>query len=116
MRTLLATLLGVAVMAGVAPAQTLDPVKVDAGQKLYVEHKCSVCHAIKNSGGKTASALGGVGAKLTEADITKWLTDTAAMEAAIIPKPKVSMATYMKTHTLADADVAALVAFLMSQK
>ena len=116
MRTLLATFIGVAVMAGTAGAQTLDPKKVDAGQKVYVAQKCSTCHAIKGSGGKMASALGGVGAKLKEADIKKWLTDTAAMEAAVTPKPKVSMATYMKTHKLTETDVDVLVAFLMSQK
>ncbi len=116
MRTLMATLIGVAVMAGAVGAQTLDPKKVEAGQKVYVAQKCSMCHAIKNSGGKMASALGGVGAKLSEADITKWLTHTAEMEAKVTPKPKMSMASYMKTHTLTDADVDVLVAFLMSQK
>lgn len=116
MRTLVATLLGVAVMAGAAGAQTLDPKKVDAGQKVYVAQKCATCHSIKGSGSKIASALGGVGAKLTEADIKKWLTETAAMEAKVTPKPKMSMVSYMKTHKLTDTDVEVLVAFLMSQK
>jgi mono/diheme cytochrome c family protein len=116
MRTLLATLIGVAVMVGAAGAQTLDAEKVDAGQKVYVTWKCSTCHAIKNSGGTMASALGGVGAKLTEAEIKKWLTQAAAMEAEITPKPKVSMALYLKTHKLTETDVDVLVAFLMSQK
>jgi len=116
MRTLIAALIGVAVMAGTAGAQTLDPKKVEAGQKVYVAQKCSTCHAIKNTGGKMASALGGVGAKLTEADMKKWLTDTAAMEAKVTPKPKASMTSYMKTRKLTPTDVDALVAFLMSQK
>ena len=116
MRTLLATLIGVAVLAGTAGAQTLDPKKVEAGQKVYVAQKCATCHAIKSSGGKSASALGGVGAKLTAADIKKWLTETAVMEAKVTPKPKMSMAAYMKTHKLTETDVDALVAFLMSQK
>ena len=116
MRILSATLIGVALMAGAAGAQALDPKKVEAGQKVYVAQKCATCHAIKGSGSKMASALGGVGAKLTEADIKKWLTETAAMEAKVTPKPKVSMATYMKTHKLSETDVTSLVAFLMSQK
>ena len=116
MRTLIAAIIGAAVMTGTAGAQTLDPKKVDAGQKVYVAQKCSTCHAIKGSGGKMASALGGVGAKLKEADIKMWLTDTAAMEAKVSPKPKVSMASYMKTHKLTVTDVDGLVAFLMSQK
>ncbi len=103
-------------MAGAAGAQAPDPKKADAGQKVYVAQKCSVCHAIKNSGGKSASALGGVGAKLTEGDIRKWLTHTAEMESKVKPKPKMSMASYMKTHKLSDTDVDALVAFLISQK
>jgi len=116
MRTLAATLIGVALMAGAAGAQTLDSKKVDAGQQAYVAQKCSTCHSIKGSGGKMASALGGVGAKLSEADIKKWLTTTAEMEAKVTPKPKISMASYIKTHKLTDAEVDVLVAFLMSQK
>ncbi len=103
-------------MVSVAGAQAVDTKKVDAGQKVYVEAKCATCHAIKASGGKMASALGGVGAKLTEADIRKWLTTTAAMEAKLATKPKVSMANYMKTHKFSDSDIDVLVAFLMSQK
>jgi mono/diheme cytochrome c family protein len=115
MRTLLATLTGVAVMASVVGAQALDPKKVEAGQEVYVTQKCSTCHAINGSGGKMASALGGVGAKLSEGDITKWLTTPAEMEAQLATKPKASMAGYLKTHKLTDADVDVLVAFLMSQ-
>lgn len=103
-------------MAGAAGAQAPDAKKLEAGQKVYVAQKCSVCHAIKNSGGKSASALGGVGAKLTEVDIRKWLTHTAEMEAKVTPKPKMSMTAYMKNRKLATTDVDALVAFLMSQK
>ena len=117
MKTILATLLGMVVMVGVAEAQTVaTTADVETGQKVYVAQKCSMCHAIKNSGGKMASALGGVGAKLSKADIRLWLTDTAAMEAKVTPKPKASMTSYMKTHKLSATDVDALVAFLMSQK
>ncbi len=103
-------------MVGTAGAQAPDAKKVDAGQKVYVAQKCSLCHAIKNSGGKTASALGGVGAKLSEIDIRRWLTHTAEMEAKVTPKPKMSMTAFMKTHKLTAVEVDALVAFLMSQK
>ncbi len=116
MRNLLSALAGVVMMATVTSAQAPDAKKVEAGQKVYVAQKCATCHAIKGSGGKMASALGGVGAKLTEADIRKWLTNTADMEAKLATKPKMSMATYLKSHKLTDADIDALVAFMMTQK
>ncbi len=116
MRTLWATVIGAALLVSVTGAQALDPKKVEAGQKVYVSAKCATCHAIKASGGKTASALGGVGAKLTEADIRKWLTVPAEMEAKLATKPRMSMAPYMKTRKLTAGDVDVLTAFLMSQK
>jgi mono/diheme cytochrome c family protein len=116
MRILVATLIGATVMVNAAGAQALDPTKVETGQKAYVTAKCATCHAIKGSGGKIASALGGVGAKLSEEDIRKWLTTTGAMEEKLATKPKASMAAYLKTHMLADDDIDGLVAFLMSQK
>lgn len=116
MRTLCATFIGVAVMVAVTGAQALDPKKVDAGQKVYVATKCATCHSIKGSGGKMASALGGVGAKLSEADIRKWITHPAEMEAKLATKPKMLMSTYLKSHKLTEADIDGLVAFMMSQK
>lgn len=116
LRTLTATALGFVVMAGVTGAQALDQKKVDAGQVVYVAQKCATCHAIKGSGGSLASPLGGVGAKLKEAEIRQWLTSTAEMEAKLAKKPKMSMAAYMKKRTLTPVDIDALVAFMMSQK
>jgi len=92
-----------------------DAAKVAAGKKAFETQKCATCHQVAGQGNKMAP-LDGVGKKLTEADIKKWLTDPAAMEAKLPKKPVASMAGYLKTHKLTDADVDGLVAYLMTLK
>jgi len=116
MRRLGATVLGIALFGAGVFAQTPDPKKVAAGQLAYTAQKCATCHAIKGQGGKLAAALDGVGTKLKDADIRKWLTVPAEMEAKLTPKPKMPMSTFMKTHKLTDADVDALTAYLLTLK
>ncbi len=113
MRTVFVTLVSAALATSVVLAQ--DAAKVAAGEKVYTDQKCATCHQIAGKGAKT-SPLDGVGKKLSEADIRGWLTNTAAMEAKLPKKPAVSMAGYMKTKKLKDADVDALTAYLMSLK
>lgn len=115
MRTLFVTLVGAALATSVAIAQTPDPAKVAAGQKAFATQKCSTCHAIAGKGNKS-SPLDGVGGKLSESDIRTWLTDPATMEAKLAKKPATSMASWIKTHKLKDADVDALTAYMMSLK
>ena len=93
-----------------------DAAKVAVGKTAYDTQKCATCHQIAGQGGKTGAALDGVGKKLTEADVRKWLTATAEMEAKLPAKPKVLMSTYMKSHKLTDPDLDGLVAYLMSLK
>lgn len=100
----------------VVTAQAPDSAKVAAGQKLYDTLKCSTCHQIKGVGGKLSTALDGAGSKFSEADIRKWLTTPAAMEAKLPKKPAMPMSTYMKAHKLADADVDALAAYMLGLK
>ena len=90
--------------------------KVAAGQKLYDTEKCGTCHQIKGVGGKLSTALDGVSRKFSEADIRKWLTTPAAMEAKLPKKPAMPMSTYLKSHKLADADIDALTAYMLSLK
>lgn len=116
MRNFVAVLAGVIMVSGVVFAQAPDPKKVEAGQKVYDTQKCATCHAIKGTGGKLSTALDGVGGKLSEADIRKWLTDPASMEAKLPKKPTMPMSTYLKSHKLNDPDVDALVAYMMSLK
>src|SRR5262245_9063275 len=101
---------------GSASAQTPDPNKVEAGQTAFKTFNCGTCHGTKPDEKKMASTLAGVGKKLSEADMRKWLTDPAAMEAKLNPQPKAKMSTAMKSKKLTDADVDALVAYMMSLK
>jgi len=116
MRPLMTMMLGVALCSAGLAAQAPDPKKVDAGQRIYEAQKCSTCHQLKGQGGKLSTALDGVGTKFPEGDIKKWLTDPAAMEGKLPKKPVMPMSTYMKTHKLTDADIDALVAYMLSLK
>ena len=116
MRATLIGIVGLLVTGVVLLAQAPDPAKVAAGQKAYATVKCDTCHAIAGKGGKLSTALDGVGGKLSEADIRKWLTTPAAMEVKLPKKPAMPMSTYLKSHKLADADIDALTAYMMSLK
>jgi len=121
MKTFIALTTAALVMAAATTATTVraqqpDPAKAAAGQKVFETQKCGTCHAVKEGEKKPAGSLVGVSQKMSDADIKKWLTDTAAMEAKLPKKPAMSMATFMKTHKLADADVDALVAYMKTLK
>lgn len=80
---------------------------VDA-QELY-DKKCKVCHTLNGVSGpkaKVGGKLDGVGSKRDEAWIRAYLAD---------PKSKIPE-TKMKPVKLPQADIDALVKFLMSQK
>ena len=114
-KALMKGVVGALLLGGVAFAQTPDPAKVAAGEKVYADQKCATCHQIKGVGSKI-SPLDGVGTKLAAADLRKWFTNPADMEAKLAKKPIASMAGYLKTHKLADADIDALVAYMQSLK
>lgn len=94
------------------PAFAQDAKVIERGQAVYVEQKCSLCHAVEGKGNKQ-HPLDGIGAKLSAADIRKWITDPKAMEAGLQAKPKISMKAY---PTLKAEDLDALVAYLGSLK
>ena len=121
MKRILAVSVGLGLLTVVAPgaalrAQAPDAAKVAAGVTAYDAVKCGTCHQIKGVGGKLSTALDGVGGKLSEADIRKWLTTPAVMEAKLPKKPTMPMSTYLKSHKLSDADVDALTAYMLSLK
>jgi len=102
-----------ALVAGLAmaiPASAQDAAK---GQQVYTAQKCQVCHSIAGKGGK-ASALDGVGAKLSADDIKQWITHPkdAAAKAKSTKKPPMPA----KYATLPAADLDALVAYMQSLK
>jgi len=111
MKKLVAVVAGAFVMSGSLLAAGQDAAKIAEGKKVYDTNKCMACHAIAGQGMKKYP-LDGVGSKLTAADIKKWLTDPAEMEA----KQAVKQPLKMKAFKLAPADLDALVAYLGSLK
>jgi mono/diheme cytochrome c family protein len=107
-------LLGVAVPA--AQQTTPDPKLVEAGKKLYTSQKCVQCHMIAGAGGTLTKQypLDGVGARLPAADIRRWLTHPAEMEAKLGKPLKLKMS--MRKYALSEADLDALVAYMLTLK
>jgi mono/diheme cytochrome c family protein len=103
---LVAGFVGLATLAASAQNATL----VQAGKALYVSNRCARCHSIDGKGYKNGK-LDGVVSKMTAADMKKWLTNPAEMEATLTKKPKVKMSS-RKNMRLSDTDVTALIAYL----
>ena len=102
--------LGALVLAAWCPATAQDAKK---GQEVYTAQKCQTCHSIAGKGGK-ASALDGVGGKLSADDIKQWITHPkeAAAKANSTKKPPMPA----KYASLPAADLDALVAYMASLK
>jgi hypothetical protein len=67
--------------------------------------------------GNIRFALDHVAARLTEADLRRWLTDTAEMERALATQPAIRMSEWLKSNRrISDADLDALVAYMSSLK
>jgi mono/diheme cytochrome c family protein len=96
-----------------APAVFAQDAKVERGKAVYAEQKCATCHAIDGKGGKMASALDGVGSRLTAEELRKWVVAPKEMEAKLATKPKMSMKAYTN---LPKDDLEALVAYMQSLK
>jgi mono/diheme cytochrome c family protein len=113
MRRVILTMFAVACLCQTALVAQ-DAKKIADGKKVYSAKECAKCHMIAGKGEQKISPLDGVGSKLTEADIRKWLTSPAEMEAKLDHKPKVKMSS--KKIALTDPEVDALVAYMMSLK
>ena len=110
----------IAITAGIAllaisarPAHAGQDAAVAKGKTVYTAQKCSMCHAIEGKGGK-ASALDGVGKKLTADQIREWI---------VTPKEATKKANSTKKPPMPDkygklpaADIDALVAYMQSLK
>jgi mono/diheme cytochrome c family protein len=96
---------------GVATRAEAQDAQVQRGVAVYAAQKCSLCHSIAGVGKRTA--LDGVGAKSSPAEIRLWLTDpkAAAVKAKSTAKPV--MKDYSK---LPPADIDALVAYMQTLK
>jgi mono/diheme cytochrome c family protein len=106
----IAALAAVFVAGAPGAAQAADAA---AGEKVYAAQKCSMCHSIAGKGGK-ASALDGVGSKLTADEIKEWIVDpvAAAKKHNSTKKPPMPK----KYDKLPAADIDSLVAYMASLK
>src|SRR3954470_6573747 len=81
------------------------------GEKLFVDQKCTLCHAIAGKGNAKGS-LDEVGSKDSPADIRAWISDANAMTA----KTGATRKPAMKQFALEKDDMDALVAYLSVMK
>ena len=99
--------------AGVVGAQAPDPAKAAPGKTIFVDSKCTKCHGQGGRGDKNGKlSLVEGSAKLSEADIRKWITSPVEMTAKLPKKPKEAMKKLELTATQVDA----LVAYVQSLK
>ena len=90
--------------AAVVPILLAQP--VEDGKKVFIAQKCHLCHSIAGVGNKK-SPLDGVGAKLKEDEVKKWIKVPKEMKAD----------TRMKAYpNIADKDLADLTAYMLSLK
>ena len=102
--------LAVVLTLGAAGAVAAQDAKAK-GEKLFIDQKCNLCHAIAGKG-NTKGALDEVGSKLSADEIRQWLIDTKAMTA----KTKADRKPEMKVYSLAKDEVDSLVAYLSALK
>jgi len=92
------------------PLAAQDQAQIDKGKAVYDAQRCSLCHAIGGRG-NAKGPLDGVGAKLSAADIRKWIVSPKEMKSTTNRKPE--MRAY---PSLPAADLDALVAYMLSLK
>ena len=115
MKRIVIAVAAVAFLAG-ASLQAQDAKQAATGKQIYTAKECSKCHLINGKGNKTGGKLDGIAAKVTPADMRKWLTNPAEMEKGLDHKPKVKMSSKIAELKLKDADIDALVAYLQTLK
>lgn len=96
----------------VPASATAQTPAADRGAKLFVESKCSMCHAVAGKG-NAKGALDDVGTKLSADEIRQWLVDPEAMRVKAHAERKPFMKSYA---SMPKADVDAMVAYLQTLK
>jgi mono/diheme cytochrome c family protein len=104
-------IIAITICLGIATTAAAQDAKVAAGEKLFTDQKCTLCHSIGAKGNKKGP-LEGVGSKLSDGEMRSWLTDPKAMTA----KTKATRKPDMKAYSLSKDDVDALVAYMMTLK
>ena len=94
------------VLACFTLAFAADPKK---GEEVYAKNNCKMCHSIAGVGNKK-SPLDGVGSKLTEDLMKKWIRTPKEME------PKTNKMLAYPVAKISDADLADLTAYLLTLK
>jgi mono/diheme cytochrome c family protein len=87
---------------------TADPARVESGRRVYAEQDCVRCHAIAGRG-NPRSPLDGVGARLSAAEIRRWIAPS--------PEPDTVSNSFQARHanrTLTEPQREALVIYLQS--
>lgn len=85
---------------------------VERGQKVFLDQKCSVCHAVAGKG-NPKGALDEIGGRLKADEIREWIVNAPEMT----KKTKAERKPLMRAYTsLSKEDVDGLVAYLSTLK
>lgn len=82
------------------------------GKRLYTENRCTMCHSVDGKG-NPKGPQDGVGARLTPAELRKWLLEPKVMAARAKAARKPPMPNF---EILKREDLDALVAYLATLK
>lgn len=99
-------------MVLVATTASAQDAKVAQGEKLYAQHKCSMCHSVAGKG-NPKGPLDEAGTKHTADELRQWMVNPQEMSAKAKATRKPPMPSYAK---LSKEDVEALVAYMQSLK
>jgi cytochrome c2 len=87
------------------PSPPPEVTVIDRGRSVFIGQRCQRCHSLHGEGNKR-SPLDGVGGRLSENDIRRWITAPQAM------KPGIAKRAYK----LSKEDLDALVEYLMKEE
>jgi mono/diheme cytochrome c family protein len=99
-------------MVLVGTSASAQDAKVAQGEKLYAQHKCSMCHAIAGKG-NAKGPLDEAGTKHSADELRQWLVNPQEMAVKSKSTRKPPMPSYAK---LSKDDVEALVAYMQTLK
>jgi len=104
----------VVVLGAVLAASRVEAAEdaVARGKRLYTENRCTMCHSVAGKG-QPKGPQDDVGARLTPAELRKWLLEPKVMAAKAKAARKPPMPSF---ETLKREDLDALVAYLATLK
>jgi mono/diheme cytochrome c family protein len=104
-------IVGIVMGVALSASAAAQDAKVVQGEKLFVDQKCTLCHAVGDKGNKKGP-LDSVASRLKPDEIREWIVDAKGMTAKTKPTRKPDM----KAYALPKEDVDALVAYLSTLK